>query len=199
MQLRQLLAGATAGLTGWAGLAGPVHAAQIPDRPGPAARHGARPYPRGGGPSRHIGRAFRKGRVQEPVRLIVPKLGIDGRVREGVSDQVLHQGIGHYPGTAAPGRIGNAVYLGHRTTGAKPFAELERMAEGDAVVLVAGRRHYTYRVTGTKIILPSETKVVAPVPMHPGRRPTERWATLITCYPRWSDSHRFVVFARLAR
>ncbi|MFC5180009.1 class E sortase [Actinomadura harenae] len=180
MQLRQLLAGAAAGVLGWAGLAAPVDAAAAPAL---AASVTARPGP--------------GARARQRVELIIPRLRLDGRVREGVSESNLKRGVGHYPGTARPGQVGNAVFLGHRTTGAAPFGDLEELTRDDPVVLVSGNRRYVYRVTGTKIILPGDRRVLAPVPMEPGRAATEGWVTLVTCYPRGFDSHRFVVFAHL--
>ncbi|MFC4910383.1 class E sortase [Actinomadura gamaensis] len=182
MRFRRLLAGAMTGAIGWAGATGPVHAA--PDRGVPgSAREARASRPAAADPSR--------------VELIIPKLHVDDPVGEGVSESDLWHGVGHYPGTADPGQVGNAVFLGHRTSGAAPFSELERMRAGDAVILVVGRTRYTYRVTGTRITEPNDLSVLAPVPMEPGRRATGAWATLVTCHPRGSDRQRFVVFARL--
>ncbi|MEV5574979.1 sortase [Spirillospora sp. NPDC052269] len=176
MQLRQLLAAAATGVLGGACLAVPAHAERTPAH----ARHGHR--------------KARPGRGRGRVELIIPRLRFDDAVSDGISEADLKHGVGHYPGTAFPGQVGNAVYLGHRTTGRAPFDDLQRLRTGDRVVLVSGRREYVYRVAGSKIILPTDSKVLAPVPMRPGRPATERWATLITCYPRGLDSHRFVVF-----
>lgn len=218
MQLRPLLVGATAGVL-CVGLAAPASAAptrtpkvgRAPGRPGPDARQAGETPSSGkvqvrrAGTSRHGAPGPRKDkRPSRPVlhrygaQVVIPKLGVDGRSREGVSEADLKDGIVHYPGSAKPGRIGNAVYLGHRTTGRAPFADLDRLSRGDRVVLVEGGRRYTYRVVGRKIVLPTERAALAPVPLEPGRKPTSAWATLVTCYPRGFDSHRYVVFARLA-
>ncbi|WP_051468469.1 class E sortase [Actinomadura oligospora] len=223
MRFRQLLAGAVAGVLGWAGPVGPAHAEQVPvhaarhagttDHRAGKAGHRARKAARrnaaarrgrtsragrhGGEPHRRGVRKARAVRDRDLVEMIIPKLRFDDRVREGISESDLKLGVGHYPGTAFPGQVGNAVYLGHRTTGRAPFDDLEHLTYGDEVVLVSGHRRYVYQVVGSKIILPTDRQVLAPVPMQPGRRATDGWATLVTCYPRGLDSHRYVVFARL--
>jgi len=40
-------------------------------------------------------------------------------------------------------------------------------------------------------------EVIAPVPNHPRRRPTERLITLTTCHPKYSAAERLIVHGRL--
>src|SRR5206468_7299266 len=47
-------------------------------------------------------------------RLVIPRLGIDDIVLEGVDDDVLNAGPGHLTGSAFPGERGNAVISAHR-------------------------------------------------------------------------------------
>ncbi|WP_372503835.1 class E sortase [Actinomadura rupiterrae] len=179
MHYRRLLAGATAGALGWVGIVAAVQTAPVHAAPA------------------HTAQERRASRAGHHVELIIPKLGLDDPVREGVSESDLWQGVGHYPGTGQPGRPGNGVYLGHRTAGAAPFKDLERMRAGDVVVLAAGGDRYTYKVVETRVTSPFDPRVLAPDPMRPGRRTDGSWTTLVTCHPRGSDRQRFVVFARL--
>lgn len=71
-------------------------------------------------------------------RLQIRRMGLKTLVRQGVGRAVLRRGVGHYPGTALPGRAGNTVLLGHRTTWRHPFGELDRMRRGDRIVLRVG-------------------------------------------------------------
>lgn len=48
-------------------------------------------------------------------------------------------------------------------------------------------------VVGKTVVLPSQVDVIAPVPGHPGRAPTNRVITLTTCHPQFSASHRLIV------
>jgi sortase A len=119
-------------------------------------------------------------------------------VVEGVGTADLRKGPGHYPGTALPGRVGNFVVSGHRTTYAAPFNRLDELRPGDTILIDTATRHLVYRVTGRAVVSPSETSVVAPVPFHPGRRPTKRLITLTTCHPKYSAAQRLIVFGVLA-
>ncbi|GAA2435390.1 hypothetical protein GCM10010191_57550 [Actinomadura vinacea] len=130
-------------------------------------------------------------------RISIPRLNLKDRpIREGVSQRVLARGIGHYPGTAMPGRIGNAVLLGHRTTYLAPFHNIDWMRPGDRVIVRAGRTTHTFRVYSKQIISPRRTSVLAPVPFHRGKAPRHSALTLISCHPKGSDRKRLVVLAR---
>src|SRR5438876_2852446 len=48
-------------------------------------------------------------------RLYLPKLRLHWVVVEGVTLHDIRYGPGHYPGTAAPGQIGNFAMAGHRS------------------------------------------------------------------------------------
>jgi sortase A len=139
----------------------------------------------------------------------IPRLGAGYRVPivEGVGKAELAKGIGHYPGTAGPGEVGNFAVAGHRATNGEPFAELPRVRVGDDVVVETGDAFYTYRVVRAvphapghpsyRLVSPHETDVLAPVPDRPGVEPTQRRMTLTTCHPRWGSSHRLIVYAVL--
>ena len=127
--------------------------------------------------------------------LTIPELGEDFRhvVVEGVSRTELKQGPGHQPGTAWPGQAGNVVLAGHRTTYGAPFGRFDELSAGDDVVLTDATGTYTYRISGSEIVEPSDTAVVLPVPRQPGAEPTRRLLTLITCTPKYSAKYRLIV------
>jgi sortase A len=102
-------------------------------------------------------------------------------------------GIGHYPGTAMPGQVGNFALAAHRVTSGKPFNAIADLQVGDALVVETAVGWYIYRVTETTIVLPTETSVIAPVPGQPGVEPTSAMITLTTCHPMFSTRQRFVV------
>ena len=56
-------------------------------------------------------------------------------VVEGVSLDDLAKGVGHYPKTVLPGEVGNFAVAGHRATHGEPFAYLDEVRKGDAVVV----------------------------------------------------------------
>ncbi|MER5620970.1 class E sortase [Streptosporangium sp. NPDC002544] len=133
--------------------------------------------------------------------LSIPRLGDDYRyaVVEGVDQDRLRMGPGHYPGTAMPGKIGNFVLSGHRTTYAAPFGRIDELQRGDHIVVDAREARYTYRVTGRRVVDPTELGVIAPVPDQPGKTPTRATITLSTCHPKYSAAQRLVVFGALDR
>jgi sortase A len=120
--------------------------------------------------------------------LRIPRIDVNYVVVEGTDTDSLKKGPGHYTNTAYPwedsGRVGIA---GHRTTYGAPFWALDELREGDRIVLATEYGIFEYRVTGSRIIEPSDGSV-----LEPTRRPT---LVLTTCNPRFSAAERLIVFA----
>ena len=131
--------------------------------------------------------------------LHIPALGRDWSwvVVEGVEDDDLARGPGHFPTTAMPGEIGNFAVAGHRATHGEPFADLDRLEVGDDIVVETVDGWLTYQVTWVRILSPSATEVLEPVAGHPGAKATQRTLTLVTCHPRWGSTERLVVGASM--
>jgi sortase A len=129
----------------------------------------------------------------------IPRLGdtYSVPVVEGVSLDDLAKGVGHYPKTVLPGEVGNFAVAGHRATNGEPFAYLDRVRKGDAVVVETQDEWYVYVVDRTRIVQPTDTWVIAPVPGEPDAVPTERLITLTTCNPRWASTERLIVWGHL--
>ncbi|MFF5111397.1 class E sortase [Streptosporangium sp. NPDC000509] len=148
----------------------------------------------------------RRDRAAWPVRLggavamlTIPRLGDDYRyaIVEGVDQDRLRMGPGHYPGTAMPGKIGNFVLSGHRTTYAAPFNRIDELRRGDLILVDTRATRYTYRVTGKRVVDPTEIGVIAPVPDRPDREPDRALITLSTCHPEYSAAQRLIVSGEL--
>ena len=123
----------------------------------------------------------------------IPKIDVDLVVVEGTDTESLTKGPGHYLDTAYPwedhGRVGIA---GHRTTYGAPFWSLDELEPGDRIVLATEFGVFEYRVTSSRIILPSDGSVL--------RQSKDPTLVLTTCHPRFSAAQRLVVFAdRVAR
>jgi sortase A len=132
----------------------------------------------------------------------IPRFGADWRrpVVEGTAAGDLRQGVGHYPGTALPGQLGNVAIAGHRTTYGHPFRELDSLVPDDLVLLETAHHVYTYRVLTRAVVAPTDTDVVAADPEHPDRpaaAATRALLTLTTCHPEFSARQRLVVRAEL--
>ncbi len=130
----------------------------------------------------------------------IPRLGSDWvkPIVEGVGPKDLATGIGHYPRTALPGKVGNFSLAGHRATHGEPFRNLDRMRKGDAIVIETKDTWHVYRVDRSEVVLPTQVAVLEPVPNRPGVKPTERLVTLTTCNPRWASYQRLIVYGHLA-
>lgn len=131
--------------------------------------------------------------------MYIPRLGASWRepVVQGVTLDDLAQGVGHYPQSALPGQIGNFAVAGHRATNGEPFAYLDQIRRGDAVVVETRSTWYVYRLNEPYIVAPTQVQVVAPVPNQPGVQPTQRLITLTTCNPRWASTERLIVHGTL--
>lgn len=129
----------------------------------------------------------------------IPRFGKDYArpVLEGVQLDVLDKGVGHYPGTADPGAVGNFALAGHRVTYAKPFNKIDTLRPGDPIVIETARSWFVYRVKRYVIVTPDKVDVVAPVPQQPGKTPTKAMMTMTACHPKFSARYRYVVFSEL--
>jgi sortase A len=131
-------------------------------------------------------------------RIVIPKIGLDKYVVEGVDVDDLRKGPGHYPATQLPGHEGNSAIAGHRTTYEHPFGDLDQLAVGDEIKLATVQGKFTYKVTEQKVVDPSEVSVLDPTPdpARPGRQLAT--LTLTTCNPKYSAEQRLIIKAQLA-
>lgn len=112
---------------------------------------------------------------------------------EGTALAQLNVSPGHVPGTQWPGQLGNFAVAGHRVTSGNPFWSLPSLRPGDLVDIQTELNDYTYRVIGKHVVSPADLGVLDPVPGDPGKQPTQRLITLITCDPAWTGTHRVIV------
>ncbi len=120
--------------------------------------------------------------------LKIPRMKLDMVVVEGVDPQTLKKGPGHYEGTSYPWEDdGRVAIAGHRTTYLHPFWSLNELRKGDLIRVETEFGKFDYRVTGAKVVLPSDVSV-----LEQTKEPT---LVLTACTPRFSGSHRLVVFA----
>jgi sortase A len=121
-------------------------------------------------------------------RLDIGRIGLHQVVVEGTGADQLRKGPGHLPVSPLPGQVGNAVIGGHRIAWGGPFADLHNLRPGDAVQVVTGQGHFTYRVTTSKILSHSD--------LSPLQASTDNRLTLLAASDL-SGSQRVVVVARL--
>jgi sortase A len=130
-------------------------------------------------------------RLMQPVNgvdfaIAIPKLGYFAAVKEGVSSGVLYSGPGHYPTTPWPGQPGMVGVAAHNVY----WENFPNLKPGDEIDLQTRYGNYRYRVTGSRIVNPSDKTVL--IPSADGYH-----LTLTTCWPLWAGAfatQRFVIF-----
>lgn len=122
-------------------------------------------------------------------RLVIPAIGVDKIVVEGVGREDLKKGPGHYPGTPLPGQPGNSAIAGHRTTYGAPFSRVDELGPGDEILVTTRQGSFRYEVTGTQIVSPSDVWVV--------EDQGDDRLTLTSCHPKYSARQRIIVSAAL--
>lgn len=121
----------------------------------------------------------------------IKKIKVNEPIVAGVSKANLRVGIGHVPGTAAPGQDGNCALAGHRNYAFKKlFNRLDELKVGDEVRITTKKEELTYKVTDTKVVTPDDVSVLK------GSK-DKSIITLITCTPKYVASHRLIVTAEL--
>lgn len=121
----------------------------------------------------------------------LPALSVSENIVEGVGDEMLY-GVGHLAGTAYPGEEGNCALAGHRNSvWMHPFRHLDKLKNGDTIVLEADGVRWTYEVFDSAVVEPDESWVTA------ARTDESHVVTLITCTPLITYTHRLVVWGRL--
>jgi sortase A len=142
--------------------------------------------------------------VSQDPRLIIPKINVDVPVNyDTTPDQAsqlkaMENGVAYFgiPGAnSKPGQVGNTVISGHSSndfieTGSYKFvfALLDRLKPGDIFYLHYNGIRYTYNVTKTQVVKPTDVSAL----VYPTTKPI---ATLITCTPLGTALNRLLVTA----
>ncbi len=119
----------------------------------------------------------------------IPRIRLEKAVVEGTTVAALKKGPGRFSGMPLPGQPGNAAIAGHRTTYGAPFGRLDELRPGDEIVVTTRQGRFTYRVSGTQVVKPSDNWVLDPT--------EDNRLTLTTCHPRYSAAQRLIVTALL--
>jgi len=100
--------------------------------------------------------------------------------------------------SARPGQTNNVVISGHNaSTGGHVFAELDELQVGDQVTLWNDKdESLSYYVVEKNIVRTIFNSEEAQNYLQAIMAPTAKeQLTLITCWPRWSNTHRLVIIA----
>jgi sortase A len=130
-------------------------------------------------------------------------------VLEGVSDDALATGFGHFIGNADPGEVGNYALAAHRVTHGEPLRRMPDLRPGDRVVVETAAARYTYELdtdpdqlvipfTGLWVLdaLPRNPRPGGP---QPAQRKGQRLITLTTCSELFHTDDRMIAFGHLVK
>ena len=122
---------------------------------------------------------------QQARQIQVPAIGVNAPVVQGDGWEQLKKGVGQHLGTANPGEQGNLVLSAHNDIFSEIFRDLDKLKEGDEMVIITQDRSFTYVVTSIEIVEPTRVDLLDAT--------SENTITLISCYPYLVDNKRIVV------
>ena len=145
----------------------------------------------------------------EPLRLCIPAIGLEAELKPArvVGSRLDASGMrgdhpvlvspAAHPQLGRPGAVGVALILGHRQWRARPlvFAQLDRLARGDSVVVTGGGVSLIHGVTGQVEIDPRRIWEVVEETGRQARREGASILILMTCAPYGANWRRLLVFA----
>jgi LPXTG-site transpeptidase (sortase) family protein len=133
--------------------------------------------------------------------ITIPKINVQAPVvyepstNEATFQKALQNGVVHYGNTAVPGQNGNVAIFGHSSNdwwepGSYKFVFvlLDKLVPGDKITIDYQSHRYTYEVTASTTVEPTQVSVLDQTPT-----PT---LTLITCTPPGTSWKRLVVTAK---
>ena len=142
--------------------------------------------------------------IPEPIitesKIIIPKIYVEGPIIWDVKFDEIHanlnQGVVQYNESAKPGQIGNVFIVGHSSDFIwskgkykNIFALLPKLVNGDQIQILYNNKNYTYQVSETKIVSPTDISIIKPT--------DDATLTLMTCWPIGTSQKRYVIVAKL--
>ena len=122
----------------------------------------------------------------EKIKLFLP-------IYEGTNEKTLYEGIGHLEDTSLPTKKGcyHAVFLGHSgITGKELFDNLDKLKINDFFTITILNESFEFKIYNIKKVLPNQTKDLKV-------QRNKKLATLITCTPKYINSHRLLIMGEL--
>lgn len=122
------------------------------------------------------------------LELTIPDLNLETAIGQGTDWEALVAGVGQVINGYDPSDpTGNVVLAAHNDIYGELFRDLDKLEPGDQFQIRTETTVYTYVVTGSEIVEPTDVHVLE----GQGRA----MATLISCYPYGQNTHRIVVYA----
>lgn len=144
--------------------------------------------------------------VHDSPTLMIPKINVEVPVVFGSATDVKSMNVAMGGGvanfsirgaSAKPGEVGNFVVSGHSAGNVYEnsdykfiFSGLTRLGEGDLIYMDYEGTRYTYRVTSTREVEPTNVKSLLEIVKE---NPGKPMITLITCTPLGTSKYRLLV------
>jgi sortase A len=122
-------------------------------------------------------------------RISIPSIGVSAVFVEGIDEDVLKTGPGHYPTTHWPGQGKVIAIAGHRTTYGAWFRHIDKLDQGDRIILTMPYGRYVFRVADTEIVDDADWSIL---------QGKGEFLVLSACHPLYSAAQRLVVTAQVA-
>lgn len=145
-----------------------------------------------------------------PDRIVIPSIQLDAPVESAlqrkiaIGEDVFGQwlapdefAVGWHTDTAKLGQVGNTVLNGHHNSHGEVFARLIEVKTGDDFEVHSGDHVFVYRVTNIMILPERDVDFSRRLENSRWISPTEdERVTIISCWPKVSNTHRLLVVAR---
>ncbi len=119
----------------------------------------------------------------------IPQINVRHTIVPGIDWEAMKLGVGMLMNGVNPGdSSGNLVLSGHNDIYGEVFRDLDKLVVGDQFTVRTQTQEFTYTVTGSKVVDPTEVSV-----MDARGGAT---ITLISCYPYKVNNKRIVIFAQ---
>lgn len=146
-----------------------------------------------------VNKSFKYSDIKKEYLLSIPKLKID-KATVVIGGEDLKKSLIHYPGTALPGKIGNAVIFGHSVLPIfyNPkdyktiFSKLPNLKEGDLIEISFDGVYFKFTVENMFEVYPDDIEVLE-------QETSDSFLTLVTCVPPGDPRmpRRLVIRARV--
>ncbi len=145
-----------------------------------------------------------------PDKIIIPSIKLESpvivadfnltKIQDGTYGQWVapsHFSAGWHPDSALLGKAGNTVINGHHNAFGEVFGHLVELEIGDIIIIISENKEFRF-VVANKLILAERFQTAE------DRLDNARWLahtddirlTLVTCYPKESNTHRLILVAR---
>ena len=123
----------------------------------------------------------------------INKINLKLPIYEGTEDKILLKGVGHLEKSMLPSKkyFYHSIFVGHTgITSKKIFDDLPELKVGDKFCVTILNEAFCYKIYNIKKVLPNETKDLK---IQEGKK----IVTLVTCIPKYINSHRLLVMGEI--